>query len=91
MSLPLTELEIAARVYAHPLIQAYNKAINKLHRRHTAAYGPEFMDDPILDADGFLVSQPGIDRWTEQERAEFEGLYKAAQTMRAHVRNSFLK
>lgn len=91
MSFPLTELEIAARIYAHPLIQAYDRAINKLHKRHTDAYGAEFMDDPILDSDGFLISQPGIDRWTEQERAQFEGLYRAAQTMRQHVRSSLLK
>jgi hypothetical protein len=91
VSLPLTEIEIAARVYAHPLIAAYDKAIARLHKRHTEAYGAQFMDDMDTDADGFLISERGYDRWTEQEEAQFMGLYKAAQTMRQHVRSSLLK
>jgi hypothetical protein len=91
MNVPLTEIEIATRVYAHPLIKAYDKALSKLHSRHTAAYGSQFMDEPEYDADGWIISEPGIHRWTKQEEEAFTNLYSAAQKMRKHVRDNLPK
>lgn len=88
MSFPLTETEIAVRVYAHPLIAAYDKAISKLHARHTAAYGPDFMDEPVIDERTGIDTTPrGVKRWTEHEETVFNNLYRAARTMRAEKRS----
>lgn len=84
MSFPLTETEIAVRVYAHPLVQAYDRALSRLHARHTNAYGPDFME-PESETDNSAVR--GIHRWTEQEQTVFNNLYRAARTIREDVRN----
>ncbi len=87
ITVPMTELEIAARVYAHPLIKAYDRALTKLRNRHEAAYGADFCAESKVDADGFLISQPGIDRWTAHEEEVYTNLYRAFLAMRADVRS----
>jgi hypothetical protein len=90
-TVPLTELEIAARVYSHPLIQAYDRALTKLRNRHEAAYGADYCAEPILDAEGFILSHPGVHRWTAHEEEVYSKLYAAFLEMRADVRSKLTK
>lgn len=77
---------LAIAVANNPTVRAYDRAIAKLHKRYTLAYGPNFMDAHQEDKNGFPITHEGVNRWTPAQRDYFTGLYNAAKTYRASVR-----
>jgi hypothetical protein len=82
-----TELEIMIAVANHPKVQAYRKAVQIMHSRMTALYGPDYaiVQDPKDNYDyveGLYM--------TPQHQNLFASLMRGAAKVRRDVRNSLL-
>lgn len=83
----MTELEIAAKVATHPLVIQYRKAVQLMHRRMTAIYGPDYACPEVgREAE----THKGITRMSELDANRFASLLRGAAIIRRDVRNSLV-
>jgi hypothetical protein len=89
MATQITELELMSRVAVHPLVTAYRKAVQLMHKRMTERYGADYAAE--VTQEEIMESGAVLDRrMTELDRNRFESLMRGAASVRKSVRSSIL-
>lgn len=83
----MNALQIAQKVSQHPTVQAYARALNKMHQRMTYRYGKDFW---VHTKDSMGISSEGLTSWTKRDQEIYNNLYNAAQTYRASIRAQYV-
>ena len=80
----LTEAQM---VHTHPLVKRHREIMTRLTKRHTLAYGPQFM----TDQSGQDTTERGVKWWTEAEQEHYEAIGKSYRAACAWVRRNLRK